>query len=125
MNNRIYKFRAWDKEKKIMCKVFNIQFDLGYAGIRAPNYCVFEKELEKLELMQWTGIKDKNGKEIYEGDILQHIDTIVVVEPIIPIDRFYSSYETPYEDDWMSCASIDWEVIGNIYENPELLKEKK
>ena len=87
-----------------------------------PNDFWFMVEKHGFPVMQFTGLKGKNGKEIYEGDILEHNGDRWVVKPIIPINRFYGSYGTPNGNDWMSMSDVDYEVIGNIYENPKLLK---
>lgn len=78
---------------------------------------------EEVELMQYTGLKDKNGKEIYEGDIVQA--------------TYYGKKVIGSINYWLGCFILEnscvsdnqlfvfdhVEVIGNIYENPELLKE--
>ena len=76
----------------------------------------------KFPLMQFTGVLDKNGKEIFEGDVVRgkwSINDIVEVK----CDTLASG-SVPFNDDYSFCAD-DVEVIGNIYENPEFLAEGK
>lgn len=126
---REIKFRAWDEMEKLMFREqeYNtyeeINIDEGelIAGSNDENGDWYE-----LKLMQFTGLKDKNGKEIYEGDIVL-IDWK---------DNRYGKHKGIVE--WnieQACwefgagatSELDWshEVIGNIYENPELLEEKE
>ena len=79
-------------------------------------------------LMQYTGLKDKNGVEIYEGDIVKAMDwefdahawNTVWIKEIT-----YDNYECRFEGVYPNDSGMSCEVIGNIYENPELLGDKK
>lgn len=110
---REIKFRLWDKEEKKMytpARIFADGFTLD-----------FKSENKGGILMQYTGLKDKNGKEIYEGDILGwESDSIPNAEVI------YNQKDCRFTPFSRSCPDDKWvfnggEVIGNIYENPELL----
>jgi len=91
---------------------------------------------KKLVLMQYTGLKDKNGKEIYEGDIVEAYDgtrdvvkigryNVDVAEYGCPVCGVYTNSGIVYH----ALFGWDWagevKVIGNIYENPELVKKLK
>lgn len=77
--------------------------------------------LNEVELMQYTGLKDKNGVEIYEGDIVRHATDEGVYKIIFEDGGFY--VKNLFEYDFQTINEYPLEVIGNIYENPELLKE--
>ena len=105
---RELKFRAWNKKKTLFPMTYNIE--LGYARV----------DFRRHKLMQYTGLKDKNGKEIYEGDIVKNY--IGQVGTIIWVKKTCG-----FEID-MKCIGRHGiqkrlEIIGNIYENPELIKE--
>ena len=118
--SREIKFRVWDKEKKEMIpytRVTSIQFWTDRVNIFARG-CLFFKDIE---LMQYTGFKDKNGKEIYEGDIveLHDEDDFFKVEYQAENARFILATNTIVTDfEYYSHGEI--EVVGNLCENPEL-----
>jgi len=136
---REIRFRAWDKVEKKLCPVQVISeegcFLLGLKPgndqiipdlrmiVKAPQdgkFCYYQD----IELMQYTGLKDKNGVEIYEGDILS-IDN---EENLVIAKCLWKSGQFTLEDNcyghWTRQLYYQPErllVIGNIYENPELL----
>ena len=136
--NREIKYRAWLKEEKKMVIVETIDFSEKSIQYLEKNeiidtYLLRTKFLEDIDLMQYTGLKNKNGKEIYEGDILKynfpydgrlkHVSLVKFVETEASFgikDRYEN--EIPL---YRIAANNYFEVIGNIYENEELLKSEE
>ena len=125
---REIKFRAWHKEKKIMGEVLGI--DILHKEIFFSNEdvdCYEHTDFKDIELMQYTGLKDKNEKEIYEGDIvkLRANHGIGVIKYSDEWGAFVVEYikPRPLVVLGMNYYKEDIEVIGNIYENSELLGE--
>ena len=134
----IPKFRAWWVEQEVMYDVDVIGFSEGAITVSNENTTYQHLGLNEVELMQSTDLKDKNGVEIYEGDIVK-------IKQQDPIDKYIpnnSNNEIVYKDSafcvketwkisdiqWPIVAGLyykvseEFEVIGNIYENPELLE---
>lgn len=128
----IPRYRAWDKEFKEMVRVDALDFDGQIIKATYKNVSVVKEDLKKYVLMQSTGLTDKNGKEIFEGDIIA-IDVEDIEMPInakvfqnskIGILMFHDFEEN--EDvpmvELLEDDSVAFATIGNIYENPELLE---
>ena len=124
----IPKFRAWMKSLKWMCDVTNISFDSKFVDLCQQGDTERCTEMsvgfDDIVLMQSTGLFDKNGQEIFEGDIVRVLDSTYTVF----YDNERGSYRLkPHDDRWnvdyMSNFSHrgNFEVVGNIYENKEYL----
>jgi uncharacterized phage protein (TIGR01671 family) len=114
---REMKFRAWDKNKNIMVHVAD-------GGPWSESLGFLMDSFEDEDLMQFTGLHDKNGKEIYEGDVLSSWDDDAGDENLsVQFDNGQwwwgdgNGNSLPLFDLDMGTAT----VIGNIYENPELI----
>ena len=125
---REIKFRAWHKEEKIIGEVLGI--DILHKEIYFSNEninCYEYTEFKDIELMQYTGLKDMREKEIYEGDIvkLRANHGIGVIKYSDEWGAFVIEYIKPRP---LAVLGINYykeniEILGNIYENPELLGE--
>lgn len=132
---RVIKFRAWDKRNKKMRKVDSVSFHCKESSANAlddqtpkvvnlwgkdiinEKWIIRRREANEVILMQFTGLHDKNGKEIYEHDVMK--DNSGQMFPIKYLSGAFVFADTPLCD---MSPCVDCEVIGNIYEHPELLK---
>ncbi|MES5890780.1 YopX family protein [Lacticaseibacillus paracasei] len=137
---REIKFRAWDKQRHHMLDVEELAYNLrgelvsiygfGRDFSNDPDALLGEEpDLDRAVLMEYTGLHDKNGREIYEGDVLdiglRNQDGKPIIAPVS-----YETYAAGYVLDnggngiWQRLTK-ECEVIGNIFENPELLEAEK
>lgn len=140
MKTREIKFRAWNGREMVYSHNNDLntnEFQLGWFFQKLDN------ELSRLniahELMQFTGLRDKNGKEIFEGDILggypngtvfvRWNNQFACFESVSHHDIVNEAGEDSHEEiaSWLANDLEDckdsWEVIGNLYETPELLNQ--
>jgi len=109
---REIKFRAWDKKEKCFIASGNI-FLSGDGEL----YHGWDKE--QVDIQLFTGLKDKNGKEIYEGDILQIFTPKGVEAYTEVVDDIFKAHNLRGVGDYFGSC----EVIGNKYENHELINQ--
>ena len=130
--NRQIKFRVWDKIRKTLFVIDGL--DLGYETIFAGyikdavgNISGFDNGREipftDVVVQQFTGVLDINGKEIYEGDIIRAGRGRQFIQKV-EYDDYFAGF-LPFIlrlDEERECYSYQPEVIGNIFENPHLIK---
>lgn len=132
---REIKFRAWHNLDKEMVyfnneKLVNDQYQMQHLA------CLMRGDYGDV-LMQFTGLTDKNGVDIYEGDIvdiLDHCENDVIMRGQVkfgvynyPAFEIYDKNNRTYSEEYNSLTNdcdLDFEVIGNVHENPELLDGK-
>ena len=121
MESKEIRFRAWDPDEQAMW-----WFDLSEVW-------QFEDKINSLNLMQFTGLQDDNDTDIYEGDIIQYYISapwddevpLLVTGEITFGNPFFGCFCVKSESDATGCLYEYFntaKIIGNIYENPELLK---
>ena len=133
---REIKFRAWLKEDKKMENVKTMDFTDKTIRCLKKNefinaYLLRRVSFDDVELMQYTGLRDKNGKEIYEGDIIKYKvpydKRIKHISPVKFLETEASfGIKDRYENEiplYTASSNNYFEVIGNIYENKNLLEE--
>ncbi|SHI43642.1 YopX family protein [Parasporobacterium paucivorans] len=121
--SRQIKFRAWEKNLKEIIPVYNINFETKMMNCNGyPWRC-----LDEIELMQYTGLHDTNGKEIYEGDIvsIRFFDEQLETMTVVWSEEAYGFRFRCEHNGLYHVSNTRMHVIGNIYENPELIQEDK
>lgn len=138
MENRVIKFRGMNTDGEwVYGFLFELSFDgypitcIGTEPLSANDYSEIYKscyeEVIPETVGQYTGLKDKNGQEIYEGDVLRDNESTVIVKFVD--GGFSVDYKTiggkwrNYSDLFDYLDDYEGEVIGNIYENPERIPE--
>jgi len=137
MNDR-FKFRYYDLNTMYNVKMLDIAENEVYITFDESNYgfsmfLIKKEDFNENKLMQCTGLKDKNGKQIYEGDIVRYYYKKSKTNPEKPqaTENFivkwcergnWTLYTTDDKESLLLGITLkEIEVIGNIYENPELL----
>jgi len=128
MQTRPIKFRAWDKENREMVEVLECNFKelmVCLPGFESGKKFSGWHSLDNIELMQYTGLKDKNGQEIYEGDVIK--GNLIKYSPL-PImgevvwDNELSGFASKNNAGNTLLFEIDQiRIIGDKFQNPELL----
>ena len=127
---REIKFRAWLKEERKMVNVETLFIGINRLCFgNSKTEDLFFRDFEEVELMQYTGLKDKNGKEIYEGDILffrdENMKYIVVWQDTAFIIKSIEIRKYSEKMCWLDDTEICCEIVENIYENKKLLEENE
>jgi hypothetical protein len=112
---REIKFNAWNKESKTM----------HYDILSKENFSYSFLDFDTYIWLQYTGVKDKNGKEIYDRYIINFPDNKYYQKSFVEFGNlgFQISIKDGFCNDFDADQWENFEVIGNIYENPELLSE--
>ncbi len=143
MNQRQIKFRIWNNKTKQWIEGPNEESCLDGVNLFGETillggflYGVSIEDLNEIVALQYTGLKDKNGREIFEGDILIYkldYNESQGGQLDNEIDYVHFDHATFFWGNKLKCAlneyltgknnTVDLEIIGNIYDNPELIKE--
>ena len=126
---------GYEKFPKGIYEVMDLNFANEIAALWSEKeQTSFEVSFRKIELMQYTGANDKRGVEIYEGDIVKFESSVPIPEdPDYPKEGQIGVIEYGFCDYYVNAKSPcrfnlnelgDWIVVGNIYENPEILKDR-
>lgn len=128
----LLQFRAWDKVFKEMVQVNALVLDEQVVKVTYKNGNVAKEDMKEYELMQSTGLFDKEGTEVFEGDIIaievEEIETPINAKifqnnkiGMLMFHVFEDNEDVPMVE-LLEENSVAFAVIGNVYENPELLE---
>nr|WP_310787091.1 YopX family protein [Fusobacterium nucleatum] len=120
------KIKAWLKKEKKMVSIIGIDFNYEYIRYTEDGNLFNENyktaEFKNIELLQFTGLKDNGGQELYEADVIKFNDGIDDIYGLISYDDEDGTYRVSYENitEHLSDLEGDFEIVGNIFENPDL-----
>ena len=123
---REFKMKAWLKKEKKMVAIIGIDFNYEYIRYTEDSNLFNENyktaEFRDIELLQFTGLKDNGGQELYEADVIKFNDGIDDIYGLISYDDEDAVYCVSYENvtEHLSNMAGDFEIVGNIFENPDL-----
>lgn len=123
---REFKMKAWLKKEKKMVAIIGIDFNYEYIRYTEDSNLFNENyktaEFKDIELLQFTGLKDNGGQELYEADVIKFNDGIDDIYGLISYDDEDGTYRVSYENitEHLSEREGDFEIVGNIFENPDL-----
>lgn len=128
--NREFKFRVWNKRTNQWVHGPGYEVNLFGEMILLGGFMmgISLDDLNHCVVLQYTGVKDKNNKEVYEGDIIQCIDLNYLIEwndyqgKWVARCPYYRQYHHPTLEHFLEIKSCI--VIGNIMENPELINDE-
>lgn len=121
-----FKMKAWLKKEKKMVAIIGIDFNYEYIRYTEDdnlfNSDCKVAEFKDIELLQFSGVKDKVGQELYEADVIKFNDGIDDIYGLISYDDDEGTYRVSYENitEHLSEREGDFEIVGNIFENPQL-----
>ncbi len=123
------KFRAWDKKTERMWDIETWHIADEYVDLIEPGKSIadinaerFWRKQSEVILMQYTGLKDKNGVEIFEGDIVNHYWSNEVGESFCHKAVIKNPFDYKVNEAMHLIYADELEILGNIWENPELLE---
>ena len=123
---REFKMKAWLKKENKMVSIIGIDFNYEYIRYTEDDNLFNENyktaEFKNIELLQFTGLKDNGGQELYEADVIKFNDGIDDIYGLISYDDEDGTYRVSYENitEHLSEREGDFEIVGNIFENPDL-----
>lgn len=121
-----FKMKAWLKKENKMVAIIGIDFNYEYIRYTEDdnlfNSDYKTAEFKDIELLQFSGVKDKAGQELYEADVIKFNDGIDDIYGLISYDDEDGAYRVSYENitEHLSDLEGDFEIVGNIFENPDL-----
>lgn len=130
---RMTKYQAWDETIRTMIPVTDLNLESKYLIGKIGNRFVSAK-FDEVKLLEYPGLKDSHGKDVCEGDILEAVFELIdggletIIDKGVVVFKDYAFQVQTFEDhiepfhEWAQLSE-ELKVIGNIYENPELLPE--